>query len=571
MTSAYLRCLLRELASPVVYALSLAVGLLINLMQAGRPLASWVPFAVPVLVQVFTRSVMRYRARNTETLLSISAERDEPSFLCDDAGKFLVTTGRPADHLRRRGVESLSDLFGGGRQAEPEILAFAEERGEVLELFSPVLDRWYAVRIRRSEPGWMVWLIDVTDRRELDERERGLDRFRRRILGELDMVVKDGDIDQRTARLILEDGWQGVFIARNRDDGSLAGRVFRREDGECRISGEIRVDPDSQASIRSSHRDQRLVMRQLSDYPGEADWREAHPVHPEVEAFLGRYPGNFATWHEAEYTAIAFDKSGSLTAMDGRVFEGLVSMARTVSLLIDLVRASDMKFLQSMEGLCAAAEFSDEITGRHIKRVNRFAELLARRIGLSEECCRWLGQISEIHDIGKVAVPHIIKLDRRLTVDERRNMEMHAVYGHQILRQMMEAYPVAEPRMELAAKIALHHHQHWDGSGYPPLVDDSGRMNPVESRDRGDYAHLRPPRGDEIPVEALIVSLADKYDALRSSRQYKPEFSHERTLAILTEDDRSGRRAEAVFGPDLWSAFLPIADEFRDIYASMRD
>ncbi len=93
----------------------------------------------------------------------------------------------------------------------------------------------------------------------------------------------------------------------------------------------------------------------------------------------------------------------------------------------------------------------------------------------------------------------------------------------------------------------------------------------MRSRDKGDYENLRPLKGDEIPIEALIVGLANKYDALRSIRHYKPGFSHEKTMEILQHDDRNDKKADEVFGPEVWNAFLPIAGRFDEIYEDMRD
>ena len=117
----------------------------------------------------------------------------------------------------------------------------------------------------------------------------------------------------------------------------------------------------------------------------------------------------------------------------------------------------------------------------------------------------------------------------------------------------------------------MNHHQNWDGSGYPGLIDEHGGQSMIRSRNKEDYAKLRPLKGDEIPVEAIIVGLADKYDALRNARHYKPEFSHEKALEILKQDDPSGKTGEEIFGPEVWRAFQSISHRFDEIYEDMRD
>nr|MDA3948652.1 hypothetical protein [Spirochaeta sp.] len=78
------------------------------------------------------------------------------------------------------------------------------------------------------------------------------------------------------------------------------------------------------------------------------------------------------------------------------------------------------------------------------------------------------------------------------------------------------------------------------------------------------------PSGDTIPQEALVVSLADKYDALRSCRQYKPSFSHEKTRALLAHDDRTGLRGAEMFGPEVFEVFMDTHEAFEKIYATVK-
>jgi len=573
----FLRCLMKEFLNPVIYLVSLVVGLLINLLQSGFMFYSWAPYIVPVFVQILTRAWLSFRNRNNERLMSISRERDEPSFLCDIEGNFLVTSGRPAQALEREGINSLSALFDGDSRADPRILEKAAASGHEVELESPVLNRSFAVRCRETTEGWMIWLIDVTRQRQLDKRLEGIDQFRRYILRDLDMVARDEDIDKRTAALILSGGWRAVFIAMsdNRDyerATALTGRVFRIEEGEIISSDALRVGKDSDAPVWRSLKDRNRILARRLDFDSDSEWKATYPLHPAVLSFLGPpYPQNLINWHEENFIVIAFDKRGILTELDRQAFDGQVSTAHTVRSLIDLTRQADQRFLQSVSGLSAASESSDESTGRHIHRVNVYAENLARHMGIDEETCRWLGQVAALHDIGKIAMPQIIKKPGKLSPDEYREMQMHTIEGFRILRQMRESQHIPEPRLVLAATIALNHHQSWDGSGYPGLIDEHGGQSMARSRNKEDYEKLRPLKGNEIPVEAIIVGLADKYDALRNARHYKPEFSHEKTMELLTFDDRKGKKAEDIFGSVVWEAFKSVCHRFNEIYEEMRD
>ncbi len=128
----------------------------------------------------------------------------------------------------------------------------------------------------------------------------------------------------------------------------------------------------------------------------------------------------------------------------------------------------------------------------------------------------------------------------KLDADEVAVMKQHAEIGHGILSRS------DHPVMRCAANIAWAHHERWDGGGYP-----------------------RGLKGDEIPIEARIVSLADVYDALRSERPYKPAFDHEKTLGIMLEGD--GRTMPGHFDPELLKIFRPASDKFGDIYARLTD
>jgi HD-GYP domain-containing protein (c-di-GMP phosphodiesterase class II) len=109
--------------------------------------------------------------------------------------------------------------------------------------------------------------------------------------------------------------------------------------------------------------------------------------------------------------------------------ETITNSAQTVTNLIELAQETHRRFLQSINGLCAAAELSDELTGNHIYRVNEYARVLARDLCGDDELCLRVGRIAAAHDMDKVAVPHIVKLERALSAQEWREMRMHTVYG----------------------------------------------------------------------------------------------------------------------------------------------
>ena len=141
-----------------------------------------------------------------------------------------------------------------------------------------------------------------------------------------------------------------------------------------------------------------------------------------------------------------------------------------------------------------------------------------------------------MHDIGKVAIPDGVLLkEGPLNDDEWQVMKTHAEMGAKILEGSNS------PFLTMAADIAWCHHERWDGKGYP-----------------------RGLAGEAIPLTARIMNLADQYDALRSKRPYKPAFSHEKTVHIITQGD--GRTMPEHFDPAILSIFKQKMDRFNEIF-----
>jgi hypothetical protein len=179
---------------------------------------------------------------------------------------------------------------------------------------------------------------------------------------------------------------------------------------------------------------------------------------------------------------------------------------------------------ETVRRLSMAVEFRDEDTGAHIERIGRFSTLLAEQVGMEEDFCATLSHAAPLHDVGKVAIPDAILLKPgKLTAEERAIVETHAEEGHRLLRGSSSSI------LDLAATIALSHHEKWDGSGYP----------------RGAV-------GEAIPIEGRIVAVADVFDALTSDRVYRKAFTVEEAVEIMLE--QRGRH----FDPVLLDAFMEV-------------
>lgn len=187
--------------------------------------------------------------------------------------------------------------------------------------------------------------------------------------------------------------------------------------------------------------------------------------------------------------------------------------------------------------LCRAAEYRDWETGSHIMRMAHYARIIAGQLELPEANREAIFLATPMHDIGKIGVPDYILLKPgRLADAEYTIMKQHTVIGHQILHDS------SSDLLQLAAEIALSHHERFDGSGYPNGT-----------------------RGTAIPLPGRIVAVADVFDALTSERPYKREWQVEAAVATMKQD------AGTHFDPQCVEAFLRGLDGILQVRADFRD
>jgi putative two-component system response regulator len=180
--------------------------------------------------------------------------------------------------------------------------------------------------------------------------------------------------------------------------------------------------------------------------------------------------------------------------------------------------------LEMLHRLALAAEFRDDFTGEHTQRVGRTARRIARILGVPEDEVERIGLAAPLHDVGKIAIADAILLKPgRLTNGERRVMQRHTVTGGRMLRGS------GSRLLQTAERVALTHHERWDGAGYPHGL-----------------------AGAEIPLPGRIVAVADVFDALTHARPYKDAWPVERAVEEIAAD-REGR-----FDPALVDAFLEL-------------
>jgi len=208
----------------------------------------------------------------------------------------------------------------------------------------------------------------------------------------------------------------------------------------------------------------------------------------------------------------------------------------------------------SIEALAILAESYDADTGVHLERIQRYVECLASAVQKRSSYVDYLADkvvfveevtlASLLHDIGKTAVPqNILTKPDRLTEQEFDIVKTHTTVAGEILGRANQSFFEhfgKDSYLAFARDIALHHHEKWDGTGYPQQL-----------------------RGDKIPLSARITALADVYDALRSRRPYKEPWSHTDAVAEIV------RCSNSHFDPELVEIFISNADRFEEISSLM--
>jgi len=204
-------------------------------------------------------------------------------------------------------------------------------------------------------------------------------------------------------------------------------------------------------------------------------------------------------------------------------------------------RTNDITRLQNAIIVWSAemVEFRDEETGQHVERVQKYLEILLCEMIKNElyapQLAEWdidaFLKSASLHDVGKIKIRDDILLKKgRLTDNEFDNMKLHALYGKTLIESLQDKVP-NQTFLDYAKTLAYSHHERWDGTGYPQNL-----------------------KGDEIPLQARMMALADVYDALVSDRPYKKAFSHEEAIQIISE----GRGTQ--FDPELADVFINLSD-----------
>jgi response regulator RpfG family c-di-GMP phosphodiesterase len=212
--------------------------------------------------------------------------------------------------------------------------------------------------------------------------------------------------------------------------------------------------------------------------------------------------------------------------------------------LLDSYRKLQNARMATILGLAKLAEYRDEGTGTHLERIREYAKIIAQELAkninyrnvITPDYIENIYQSAILHDIGKVGIPDAVLLKPdKLTDKEFEIIKRHTILGGDAIKAI-EYRIEGRSFLEMGKEIAYNHHEKWDGSGYPAGL-----------------------KGDEIPLSARIVALADVYDALTTERFYKRAYTHEKSSQIIID-------LKAIhFDPAIVDVFLQLEEEFKRI------
>ncbi|MBM6785087.1 response regulator [Collinsella tanakaei] len=339
--------------------------------------------------------------------------------------------------------------------------------------------------------------------------------------------------DEQINRLILENLFVGIYDVDEAADGQEAlDKITAEPEGYVAVLLDVvmpRLDGiEVLRRLAPTGYLQRVPVFLITAERGDAVMEEAYRLG--VMDFIGKPIVPYAVIRRVQSVVELFEARNrlSMTVEDQRL-----QLLERAARIIELNRGM-------IESLSAAIEFRDGESGDHVRRIHDITKMVLEctRLGdgLTAEDIDDIALASIMHDVGKIAIPDaILCKPGRLTAEEFEVMKSHTVRGAELLEHIPQMRGMGAYRY--AIDIARHHHERWDGHGYPDgLV------------------------GDQISIWAQVVSLADVYDALMSKRVYKDAFPREEALAMI----RDG--ACGVFNPELLDCFFAVEPRINELH-----
>jgi HD-GYP domain-containing protein (c-di-GMP phosphodiesterase class II) len=254
-------------------------------------------------------------------------------------------------------------------------------------------------------------------------------------------------------------------------------------------------------------------------------------------------------YHNDQFIGLVFYDSIQPAAFTEIAQRDLVLFSNLINMGISGELSAVQSIISSARIARDFANMRDFETGQHLERMARYARLIAKSVapsrGLTDEFIAHIGLFAPLHDIGKIGIPDRVLLKTgRLDGDERAVMDTHVEKGVAIIEKLISGFGFYQlPEASILLNIVRCHHEYLDGSGYPAGL-----------------------RGEDIPIEARIVTVADIYDALTCIRPYKKPWEQRDALAELQRMSEAGK-----LDPDCVAALMQNVDELADINRRFHD
>ncbi|MBI9011579.1 MAG: HD domain-containing protein [Clostridiales bacterium] len=360
------------------------------------------------------------------------------------------------------------------------------------------------------------------------------------------------------------------------DDIELWSYVFLDKSYQCKLENQLRIEGERMKEAKElakfGHWELDLIADEL--YWSDEVYRmfdvDQEKFSPSYEAFLEKiHPEDVEMVNDAylnsvqnhlEYeidhrilinNEVLFYKEKGRSFYDGKKPLKSIGMVQDITERVKKeieVNLKEEELLKTksaiINALSGLTDMRDNDTGKHIERTQTYVKLMSEALKsngdsrFDDEFISILVQVSSLHDIGKVGISDAILLKPgKLTDEEFEIMKDHTTIGYNVIEETKRSSGLLDSvYLDTTQKVILHHHERWNGSGYPNGL-----------------------KGSQISIEGRIMSLVDVYDALRSERVYKKEYSHAQAVDIIKAE--SGKQ----FDPDLVKIFLMIEKEFKKV------
>lgn len=305
-----------------------------------------------------------------------------------------------------------------------------------------------------------------------------------------------------------------------------------------------------QAKLADCHSLQDIAQNQRPRIINDlAVFNESDHMHAKI-IFAAGYRSSYTLpmiW-DGKLFGFVFFNSDQPNVFEERFLGELDVIAHMITLLVYNEHANVRTLLATIKSALDLTHSRDPETGCHLERMSRYARLIAKNLaeplGFDDQFIEHIFLFSPLHDLGKLAIPDRILLkEGPLSDEEFAVMRTHSQEGRKLIDRLLENYGLkGVTHVEMLRNIALHHHEAFDGTGYPDQL-----------------------QGDHIPIEARIVAVADVFDALTSKRPYKEAWSNEEAFAKMQQ--LSGIK----FDPQCVAALLKDPDDIVDIQRAFKE